>query len=355
MPGMGRLPAARSMARSTTSGRARSSEPESASGLPSPRIRSCGRSAAITNAISSSSGTPSSAAPGSHVLAAYSAGEGLVLELLLDARDLEVRQAAGWPDQRAGHQESDSSSTAKRALASGVVRGTPVYAACPRIACCDSAASPRSASMRTPSAGMLPVGRMIGVGKAFVVEIMHQTHDAPDVRVGPLARRHGAHGDLDRVHVLPQRIGGRVFVDEGECGFAVHITPVRASADGRSARLPNGSYEPRPRTQGIGAPTASDPSEPASTLGWWYGRPPEKLKVWQEARGARKGDLPSDAALSAGRKVWPDHAMPACGRLHHVEYCGRMRPGMATGRCRDFWGSLRVGVRGRILISTAST
>src|SRR5207244_4876290 len=44
--------------------------------------------------------------PGEDILPAHPAGERLVLELLPDARHLEIREAARRPHQRAGDQES---------------------------------------------------------------------------------------------------------------------------------------------------------------------------------------------------------------------------------------------------------
>ena len=59
------------------------------------------------------------------------------------------------------------------------------------------------------------------VGVALVVEVVQQPDHPP--RLGILAglRRHGPHGELDRVHVFPERVGGGVLLHQGEGGGAV--------------------------------------------------------------------------------------------------------------------------------------
>ena len=62
---------------------------------------------------------------------------------------------------------------------------------------------------------------MGGVGKPLVVEVVHQPDHAPGVGVLAGALGHGPHGELDRVHVLPQRVGGGVLLHEREGAIAV--------------------------------------------------------------------------------------------------------------------------------------
>ena len=72
-----------------------------------------------------------------------------------------------------------------------------------------------------PLGRMLLAGRVGGVGKPLVVEVMEQTDQPPRLCVLARARRHGAHRELDRVHVLSQRVGGGILVQQGEGATAV--------------------------------------------------------------------------------------------------------------------------------------
>ena len=74
--------------------------------------------------------TPKFLGPLADLLAVDGAGEAPVLELLPDAAHAQVGEALRGPHQGAGHEESRTassrSSTANRARATGVSRGTPL-------------------------------------------------------------------------------------------------------------------------------------------------------------------------------------------------------------------------------------
>ena len=67
---------------------------------------------------------------------------------------------------------------------------------------------------------MLLGGGVGGVGKALVVEVVQQAHQAPGLRIFARPLGHGTHGDLDGVHVLPEGIGGGVLVHQGQGAVA---------------------------------------------------------------------------------------------------------------------------------------
>ena len=67
-----------------------------------------------------------------------------------------------------------------------------------------------------PLGRVLLVGRMGGVGVALVVEVVQQADQPPGFRVLALALGHRPHRDLDRVHVLSQRVRGGVLQHQRE-------------------------------------------------------------------------------------------------------------------------------------------
>ena len=72
-----------------------------------------------------------------------------------------------------------------------------------------------------PGGGVLFGRRMGRIGKSFVVEIMYQPDDAPVLGILAELSGHSPHRDLDGVHMFPERVGPRVFVDERESGGTI--------------------------------------------------------------------------------------------------------------------------------------
>src|SRR5437762_2304506 len=72
---------------------------------------------------------------------------------------------------------------------------------------------------------MFAVGRAVGVGKAFVVEVVEEADDPPRLRVGALADGHRAHGAFDGVHVLAEGLRGGPLLHQFEGVGAVHRDP----------------------------------------------------------------------------------------------------------------------------------
>ena len=72
-----------------------------------------------------------------------------------------------------------------------------------------------------PLGRVLLRGRVSGVGEPLVVEVVHQSHQPPGLDVLPRALGHRPHGEFDRVHVLPERVGGGVLVDERQGAIAI--------------------------------------------------------------------------------------------------------------------------------------
>ena len=166
---------------------------------PSPRMRSWGRSAPRTNAMWSSSGTPSSAAPCSTSSRLTPRAKALSLSFFLT--DSGSRPQLVDREERPRH--------GRIARHAGVVR-VPQDGAPARL---------RQAESREDADAlrrMLLGGRVRRVGVALVVEVVQQPHQPPCLDVLPRPLRHRAHGELDRVHVLSQRVGGGVLVHQGE-------------------------------------------------------------------------------------------------------------------------------------------
>ena len=184
MPGIGRPPAARLIALATVCSARTGTAPRRGHAAPRPSTRSCGRSAASTNAMCSSSGTPELGGALQHVLAAHAPRERLVLELLLDAGDLEILEAPRRPHQRAGHQEpaqlvhrEERPGHRRVARHAGVVRVSEDGARR------SASGSPRRGEDPHAFGRVLLGGRMGGVGKALVVEVVQQADQAPRLRV----------------------------------------------------------------------------------------------------------------------------------------------------------------------------
>src|SRR2546421_7607175 len=96
---------------------------------PSPRARSTGRSAWITNAMCSSSGTPSSSAPWRTSSRFTPRANALSLSFFFtDATSRSAKLREGRTSAHATRNPHNSS-TANRVCASGVSRGTPEYVA----------------------------------------------------------------------------------------------------------------------------------------------------------------------------------------------------------------------------------
>jgi len=77
---------------------------------------------------------------------------------------------------------------------------------------------------------MTLAGRVLGIGKLFVIEVVQQANEPP--RLGILAVFGGirAHRSLDREHVLPQRRRLGVLLHERKGFDSVHLiaTPHRS-------------------------------------------------------------------------------------------------------------------------------
>ena len=132
----------------------------------------------------SSSGTPSSAAPWTTSSRLTPAGERLVLELLLDAR--RPRGPGGSATAGPGRRRRGSRTARppRRGRGPSAYRGgRRCSAAWPRIARPLASGRPSAVRIRTPSAGCSSVGRVGGVGKALVVEVVQQADQAPGLGV----------------------------------------------------------------------------------------------------------------------------------------------------------------------------
>ena len=189
---------------------------------PSPRTRSCGRSAASTNAMCSSSGTPSSAAPWMTSSRLTPRANALSLSFFLT---LTRPRGPGGSATAAPGRRPPGTRTARPP------RTAPWPWACRAARRCSwrvpgsPAASAPAARARPgcarPSAGCSSVGRVRGVGIALVVEVVQQADQPPGVGVLARTLGHRAHRDLDRVHVLPQRVRRGVLVHQREGSVAV--------------------------------------------------------------------------------------------------------------------------------------
>ena len=106
-----------------------------------------------------------------------------------------------------------------------------------------SSGQPRARRIRTPSAGCSSVGECDVVGQALVVEIVHEAREPPALQ-DPRRTSRGvcAHRRFDGEHVLPQRIAGRVLVDERECFLSggEHVALAGGSRPRIAAKEPPG-------------------------------------------------------------------------------------------------------------------
>ena len=78
--------------------------------------------------------------------------------------------------------------------------------------------------------GMPFRGRVLGVGKFFVIKVVQQAHEAPRLGVFAELGGVGAHRGLDRQHVLAQRRRLRVLLHQGQGFVTIHdrSTPHRS-------------------------------------------------------------------------------------------------------------------------------
>ena len=79
--------------------------------------------------------------------------------------------------------------------------------------------------MADPFGGVFAVGGAIGVGEAFVVEVVEEADDAPRFGVRAQAGGHCAHRAFDGVHVLAEGLGGGPLLHQLQCVGAVHRYP----------------------------------------------------------------------------------------------------------------------------------
>ena len=164
----------------------------------------------------SSSGTPSSAAPCGHVVPADTSSEGLVLELLLDARDLEIGQTARRADQGTRHEKPAQLVDREERLGHRRVAGDAGVVGVTEDGTLHRLGQAFGREPADALGRMLLGGRMRRVGKSLVVEVVQQADEPPGLGIFALALGHGPHRDLDGIHVFPQRVGCGVLVHESE-------------------------------------------------------------------------------------------------------------------------------------------
>src|SRR5207253_8472061 len=131
---------------------------------PSPSVRSIGRSAWITKAMCSSSGTPSSSAPWRTSSRFTPRANALSLSFFFTEATSRSPQLLDGRTSAQATRKPHSSSTANNAFAIVVSRGTPLKLACPRIARHSDSGSPLPRNSRTPQLGCSSVGECASLG-----------------------------------------------------------------------------------------------------------------------------------------------------------------------------------------------
>ena len=155
-----------------------------------------------------------------YVFAGDAASEGFVFHAFFDGAGFEIEDGFGGADEGAGGEKTREFVAGEEGVFEGSLARSVAIAGVGENGADDFFGVAAFAEDFGAFGGMFAVGRVVGIGPAFVIEIVKEGGEAPGFLVGAVFAGVGADTGFDGEHVFAEGFGLGEFADDVPSVFA---------------------------------------------------------------------------------------------------------------------------------------